>query len=64
MIPEDETEDFSDLWKIMDEMEIYNNEDSPVIIKLNFQLRSSLKLILRLKTNTLSVCLTLAEIPV
>lgn len=29
MIPEDETEDFSDLWKIMDDMEIYNNEDSP-----------------------------------
>jgi len=29
MIPEDETEDFSDMWKIMDEMEIYNNEDSP-----------------------------------
>ena len=34
MIPEDETEDFSDLWKIMDEMEIYNSEDSPVKLKL------------------------------
>lgn len=28
-IPEAETEDFSDLWKIIDEMELYN-EDSPV----------------------------------
>ena len=33
-IPDDESEDFSDLWKIIEEMEVFN-DDSPVSFKSN-----------------------------